>query len=403
MVLIYFLSFLIPFIFNYRKHGFNISTLLILVYLISSFSALLLVNIYPSDYNPSNITIIAVLSHLILLFLYLYPIVNVGNRLILENIVISKKIICQLSYFLIIVGFSGILVSYYGIVDVLSADNFEAARFDALNREDTSLYQYGLIGYLGTIGSMSPLFALFCSFYRLFCLNKKDLLFYLLFFSSFSGAFLNFSGAGRDGFVRWGMFFILCLVLFRKEFCFKKVPKLLLFLLFIILILIVILFIAITLARFGEGESSWKSILEYAGQSFYYYSDTFEGVGNENLFGFASIFPIIPGGMTPLDIARVNTYNFRLDVFPTFVGTFVLSIGYLNTLIMGLLFFLFYLYFNRIKFSKLSHIVSYLIFYQVTYIGIFYFVFAMLARQLSFIIIYLVSFRYYSIVHRSNR
>lgn len=79
MVLIYFLSFLIPFILNYQKHGFNVSTLLILVYLISSFSALLLVNIYPSEYNPSNVTIAAVLSHLILLFLYLYPLVSTKN------------------------------------------------------------------------------------------------------------------------------------------------------------------------------------------------------------------------------------------------------------------------------------------------------------------------------------
>jgi len=245
-----------------------------------------------------------------------------------------------------------IFISIEGIKNVFSADNFELARFEALDKEDTSLYRYGVVGYLATIGTMTPLFALFCSFYRLFVLKKEGMLFYLLFFSSFSGAFLNFTSAGRDGFVRWGLFLFFCIVFFRRHITFKLIPKLLLIILVLLLAIIGTIFIAITEDRFGEGNVMYLSLLEYIGQSFYHYSNTFHGTGNSCWFGFGSIFPFFPGGPNPLEIARMS-FPFRTDVFPTFVGTFVLCVGYFRAFLMGIFFFLITCIFIKRKFTNL--------------------------------------------------
>ena len=391
MSILYVIIFILLFYINIKKHGFNTASLLVFIYLVSSIFTQILTSTAPSEYNPNDITLDSVVAHVVLLFLFMSPIIHVGNKILISELIISDAIFSRFVFFVIVCGLSGIIVSYWGIIEVLSAPNFEAARFDALAREDTSYYSYGLIGYLATIGTMTPMFAIFCAFYRLFVHNKTGIILYLLILSSFSGAFLNFAGAGRDGFVRWALFMVFNIVLFKNQISLRKIPKILLLILIVFGSTIVTLFIAITIARFGEGDKGWMSVMEYIGQSFYHFSNTFHGVGNENHFGFNSIFPLFPGANDPLSIARISNFNFRTDVFPTFVGSFVLKVGYINTFALGVTFFIIYTYLSRYKRLKLYNIVAYMIFYQVAYIGIFYFVFAMLARQLSFLILYMLS------------
>lgn len=377
---------------NYQRKQFNISSLLIFIYFLSCCSTVVLCFIQPNLYDINDITVLASLSHILLLFLFIYPLVVVGNKINICEINIEKGNMNLFSIFVIIAGLLLMCLSISSIRDVLSADNFGIARQEALNREDNSYYRYGIIGYLATIGTMTPLFALFCAFYRLFIWKKAGVTFYFLFLTSLSGVFANLSGAGRDGVVRWMMFLVVCLILFKKEFRFKLIPKPLVGLLMIILVTVIILFSLITIARFGEGEDGLASLLEYIGQPFYHYSNTFNGIGNSYVLGFSAIFPIIPGGVDPLEIARMTSFSFRTDVFTTFVGTFVLDVGFICTFLMAVGFFIFYLGFNKGKVRYFHNIVSYLIFYQVAYIGVFYFVFAMLARQLSFVLLYILSF-----------
>lgn len=361
-----------------------------------------MMKISPQVYTSNNISYEAIFIHILLLYLFLFPIIRTGNKLNISNLEISDRIFLQVSIFLIICGGLGILLSIRDILTVLSYDTIEVARQTILADGGLGLYKYGILGYVGTIGMISPPFALFLAFYRLFIRKKPDFILYLLLFTSLSGICINLTIAGRDGIVRWIMFLISTFVIYKPYITLKLIPKFILLITIIVIIFIITIFAVVTISRFGEGESALLSLVSYFGQSFYYFSSLYDGVGNKSLFGFASIFPIIPGGKSSLEVAMLtNNFSFRTDVFSTFIGSFVLYVGVIRTFLLAVAFDILYLYFNTKCNNRLHSFFSFLIFFQVVYIGIFYFVFNMLAWQMSFIIIYL--FSKYRIAFKSHR
>ena len=392
-VILYIFFFGIWFLVNFKKHAFNSSTLLIGLYFASAIAQLILVLFHP-DYVANKVYFDATLYHLTISVLFMQPIVAYGNKLDVCKLCIPDYLFNRVSYSLIIIGSLTIILSISGIKNVLSFDTFEGARENAIWGEDnTSFYSYGLIGYIATIGMNTPMFAIFMAFYRLYKHKKDDLVFYLLFITSLSGAFMNLTIAGRDGLVRWIMFFICNIAIYREYFSFKKFPFILKILGIIMLVFVGAFFVLITFSRFGQGEDAVMSIIDYLGMSFYRFSEIYRGVGVDYLFGFQSIFPIIPGGMNSLDIAKLEL-NFSTSSFHTFMGSFVLYVGTFWTFVMAVIFNFLFKNSHKGKNFKLSNFFCFLIFFQIVYVGIFYFVYALLAWQCSFLIVYLLSKQY---------
>lgn len=400
-VLIYIFFFGEWFINNKRKYGLNSSTLLIGTYLASALALLfLIVKEYNNIYSFEKMDIIATLYHIIILWLFMRPIIDQGNLLDIDKLKIPKKQNTFISWTFVIIGLLTIILSIPGIISVLSFDTFEGARQEAIEGdEQKGFYSYGLIGYIATIGMITPMFAIFMAFYRLFCLRKADILFYLLILTSLSGAIMNLTIAGRDGIVRWIMFVVFNIALFKKQFSIKLIPKFLLIIFTIIVAFTLVFFALITFSRFGDGNDAIMSIIDYLGMSFFWFSDVFRGVGTDYLFGFNSIFPIIPGGMNSLDIAKLDL-DFSTMTFHTFAGSFVLYVGTIFTAIMAVVFYLLYKLNHSVIRNRINNYFAYMIFYQIEYIGVFYFVYALLAWQCSFVIIYLLSRRFYLINKR---
>lgn len=389
-VIIYILFWGIWLVENYKRYGLNSSSILIGLYFSSAIAQLILV-LYHPEYSERKLYIDATLYHLLTSILFMAPIISHGNKLQISNLYISPKLFRQVSYSLIVIGFLTIVLSISGIRNVLSFENFEGARQDAIwGDDDKSFYSYGLIGYIATIGMITPMFAIFMAFYRLFKEKNSDLIFYMLIITSLSGAFMNLTIAGRDGLVRWFMFVICNIAIYKSYFSIKSIPFILKVIFVIIVVFVFLFFLLITYSRFGKGEDAIMSIVDYLGMSFYRFSEIFHGVGTNYLFGFNSLFPIFPGGMNSLDIAKLNL-NFSTSSFHTFIGSFVLNVGTFWTIIMALFFNISYRLSHRIISYKLNNFFSYLIFYQIVYIGIFYFVYALLAWQCSFLIIYILS------------
>lgn len=389
-VTIYIIFWGVWFFINFKRHGFNSSSLLIGTYFASAISLLVLVLRHPV-YNANKIYLDATLYHLVLYLIFLTPIIKHGNKLNIDNLYIPEYLNKRVSYSLIIIGTLTIILSISGIKNILSFDSFEGARQNAIWGDDNkTFYSYGLVGYIATIGMNTPMFALFMAFYRLLKLNKSDIVFYLLFITSLSGAVMNLTVAGRDGIVRWIMFLICNIAIYRNYLSFKKIPFFLKITGLIMTIFISAFFILITFSRFGQGEDAILSIVDYLGMSSYWFSEVYSHVGTDYLFGFQTLFPFIPGGMNSLDIAKLDL-NFKTSSFHTFIGSFVLYIGTIWTFLLSLAFNFTYNYSHRSKHNNLSNYFCYLIFYQVVYIGVFYFVYALLAWQCSFLIIYLMS------------
>lgn len=395
-VILYILFFGTWFSFNKKRYGYNASTLLIGLYFISVIAHFYLDWVkYNNMYSFDKVYIDAVVYHIITLFLFMSPIVYHGNRFQLNKFQISERLFKQVSVILIAIGASTIILSIAGIKSVLSFDTFEGAREAAIWGDETKgFYSYGLIGYFATIGMITPIFAIFMSFYRLFIARKSDVFFYMLMLTSISGAVMNLTIAGRDGIMRWLLFLVFNVAFFKDYFSFKLIPKFFKVSFIALLSATVFFFVIITLSRFGEGSDSLLSIVDYLGMSTFWFSDVYRGVGTNYLFGFSSIFPFFPGGTNSLDIAKMNL-NFSTSSFHTFVGSFVLNVGTICTILMAIIFFIIYRM-SIIKVNnRLHNYFSYMIFYQIVYIGVFYFVYALLAWQCSFIIIYLLSRRVY--------
>lgn len=393
-VLLYLLFFASWFFYNKKKYGYNASSLLIGLYLASNLALFFLCSIGYNDYSFEKVYLDATIYHVITLWLFMMPVVRVGNKLDVRNLVISDNLLSQVSLTLIVIGCLTILLSIPGIKAVLSFDTFEGAREAAIwGDEFKGFYSYGLIGYVATIGMITPAFAIFVAFYRLFIQKKADSIFYLLMITSTSGGIMNLTIAGRDGLVRWFMFVILNIAIYRKQFNIKIIPNFIKVSFLALTFATIAFFIVITLSRFGE-ENAQLSIVDYLGMSSLWFSELYKGVGTDYLFGFSSIFPILPGGMNSLDIAKMNL-NFSTSSFHTFVGTFVLDVGTFFTFIMAILFNVIYSTVSRSRNCKLHNFFSFLIFYQIIYIGVFYFVYALLAWQCSFLIIYIISKKIY--------
>ncbi len=394
-VALYILFFGVWFLLNNKKHGFNSSSLLIFVYFISSCChfVLNLIN-YDNQYAFERVYLDAVIYHIFTTWIFISPIIIHGNRLDIESLKISEKRLNRISIAFILIGALTMILSIPGIISVLSFDSFEGARQDAIwGENDNSFYSYGLIGYIATIGMITPMFVLFLAFYRLFCLHKPDIVFYLLMLTSLSGTFMNLTIAGRDGLVRWFMFIIFNIIIFKKQFSLKLIPFFIKISFVIIFSISVFFFTIITFSRFGEGSDALLSIVDYLGMSEYWFSEVYKGVGAECLFGFSSIFPIIPDGANSLEIAKMSL-NFSTSSFHTFVGSFVLRVGTIWTIVMGGVFNLIYRHSHVKTNNYLHNFFCYMIFYQIVYIGIFYFVFALLAWQCSFLIIYVLSLKF---------
>lgn len=389
-VVIYILFWGIWFFVNSKKHGINSSSVLIGLYFASSICLLVLV-LYHPEYNSNKVYFGATIYHLMLYLLFLTPIVKHGNRLDVDKLHIPDLLFKRVSYALIIIGTLTIILSISGIKNVLSFDSFEGARQNAIWGDDNkTFYSYGLIGYVATIGMNTPMFAIFLAFYRLFKDRKTDIIFYLLIVTSLSGPFMNLTIAGRDGLVRWIMFLICNIAIYKKYISFKTIPFFLKLISLLVVGFICTFFILITYSRFGEGEDAFMSIVDYLGMSSYYFSEIYKHVGANYLFGFNTIFPIIPGGLNSLEIAKLGL-NFSTSAFHTFIGSFVLYVGTFWTFIMAVVFNLIYNYSHRLNRFRLSNYFSHLIFYQVVYVGVFYFVYALLAWQCSFLIVYMLS------------
>ena len=389
-VIIYLLFWGVWFFINLKKYGLNSSSLLIGLYLVSAICLMVLVLHHPG-YDANKLYLSATLYHLIIYLLFITPLVKHGNRLNVANLFIPDYLFKRVSYSLVIIGILTIALSIPGIKNILSFDSFEGARQDAIWGEgNKTFYSYGLIGYIATIGMNTPMFAIFMAFYRLFKERKADIVFYLLIFTSLSGPFMNLTIAGRDGLVRWLMFLICNIAIYRKYVSFKTIPFFLKLISLVVIGFICISFVIITFSRFGEGEDALMSVVEYIGMSSYFFSEIYKHVGTDYLFGFQSIFPVFPGGMNSLEIAKLGL-NFSTSAFHTFAGSFVLYVGTFWTFIMAIVFN--FLYNNSIGPNnfKLSNYFSYFIFYQVVYVGVFYFVYALLAWQCSFLIVYLLS------------
>lgn len=376
MLAIYFLFFSTWVYLNYKRHGFSPSTFLLGVFWLTSIASMTLVYGYQT-YIEERILWYAIIFHVICLFFFLYPVVKFGNLEINKFKMPPIKYIKILSWILIVFSISSIVVSTFKIQVAFSYDDLNEARALHNKGELNENADRNIFTYIGDIGQNLSIFPLFLSFYLFIFYPKLKLMTLLLFISSFAIVFNNLAIMGRDGIIRWFLFFIFVFSFFRKYISPKLKKQV--FLLFIIgAVPIITIFYKITQARFiNRDKDPFYYIVDYTGQPFIYFSYNFKNF-MEGTAGGRMNFPLLFPDSERASINNLNdrySADYNLNTFPTFVGSFYFDLGLIKTFILGVVFFLYFsYYFRRRKIYNFSQLIVFITLYHVFMLGVFYYV-----------------------------
>ena len=385
MIYIYIIYFGIWLLKIKNRYGYNVSFFLIAIYLFSFFCGLILFMFYPETIKyPERVTFLSVTSHIFLLTLFLYPITRFGNHLRIEKLYVNLARLNRYAWCVILVSMFSILASLPSLLMILSFKNLNDARAEAVHGEmsHSLVDQFGMLGYIFSLGSSISFIAIFLFFYYFFWIKKQGLLSAFLFISGLASVFSNLADAGRIGLVRWLFCMLFSFFLFKENVvsyvsCNKNNKKIFVFVLLVGILIYI--FSAITIDRFGESkEGILYSLFRYYGEQTYIYSYHFHRFADavENK-GILYLFPILSQVETnSLDLNKYISADYFLNTFGTFVGSFLSRVGIYNCLLLAIIsFFLLASVFNyklsrRLYFGKF---VAYLFIYEIFMMGVFYY------------------------------
>lgn len=366
----------------HRKAGVNISFYLIGVYLLSMICCEILFVVWPETIRyPQRVTFTSVTFHILLLVLVLLPLTRFGNTLSIDRVTINRRTLAIFSWAVVLPALGAIVVSLGDIGAVLGYTDMGDARSAFMEGDVSNLYieRFGFWGYVMSLGTATSFLAVVLGFYYLFVLKKRGLLTILLFVASFSLVINNLAIAGREGVVRWVLFFVFSCVLFRHHLSFKG-HKIFWFLVVGGASVIITAFLIISQDRFGhEGEGVIYSFFYYIGEQYYYFAyglDRFGATGMSD--SMLSPFQLFQEGKMEAYFLNEKYYaDYYLNTFPTFVGTFLIKMGAFKALVLCvILFVVLYLVFWKIPRGRsitFTKFVGYLMCYEIALAGVFYF------------------------------
>lgn len=359
-----------------KQRKFDIGCYLLLIYIICVTCFAVIYYFYSDIIQfPERINIESVFVHLLLLFLFLFPFVNFSKRLNFDSLPISDKGLIYFAWCLIVPSLLAIYVSAFDVVNIIAFGNYDLARTAYLTGDIDGGYitRFGFVGYFFSFGPQTCFLSVTMFFYFYFYKGYSKLGM-LLFISSLALVVQNLSIAGREGFVRWMLYFGFNFILFRNYVSYKE-HKVFWKIILVGIIVMFVVFRAISIDRFQDSSyGPLFSFLNYAGQPFYHFSYVYEAFGEKNTSGLLSIFSLIVGNETTSGISEVST-DFALNTFSTFVGGFIKRAGFSQTLIFGVFWFLFLsIVFNKKKKNSFTLTIAYITLYDVLLIGVLYFI-----------------------------
>lgn len=371
-IIIYFLFILFLF-YRYRKEH-TIRRWILFLYLFSASFSVLKLFVEPLHYSIDGR---AILYYLMTLFIVLFPIIRNGY---IDNKYYSfnKSFLDKLSVFLIIFGI--ISLSYY-LPKVFSLrtmlNNMSDVRLAYYNGEvdyvPSSILEI-LSNWVSYIQFISP----FLCFYYLLQNEKKRAL--LLFFVSLVPAVENLIIGEREACVIVLGNFVFSYIFYKDVIPKSYMEKIRIF--GIILVSPFILFIvAMTFARFANADGGvLSSLIVYIGDQPYNYSYQFSSINiaDQCLHG-KLCFPYFFAQKEQLT-GPLNDYinsPMYLNVFAGLPGSFLLDFGYYSIFVLVLfsMCFFFLTRYKRKQTQKLgfNHLFIFLIYYQIVFMGLFYF------------------------------
>lgn len=388
---------IIPFVFYIYKvdqlKALPIYKIILFWYLTGMCSAFYLWNYTDLFKDGFLLNPVAIIYQVVVIMILLYPVRDYERYLKPSTIeYISYKTLSIFLYALILISLISI-VSSISIINNLAHMNITDIRNDVMmGGEGRDIKQAGsVLSHISALASNYSFISLILSFYCMLKYPYKKRIINLLLVSSLSYLLFNLEIGGREAIVRYSFDLLFVYLIFRKDIAnywrhrFKVVM-----LSVIIFMLMVALYI--TISRF-DGRDTLYGTLGYLGQGFIFFSrffDYFGETGSESAIfnAFSSV------QVNPFNQNENISADFFLNVFTTFVGSFVKATGYKIALIhFAIIYFLIVLIKKMNRTSIFYYIYTFYIF-RFFIAGIFYWIdsFASRAKVYYILLILLIHF-----------
>lgn len=401
--------------FNFKKYRWNLPNMVLALYLSGSICCLCIALFYPLYIqHPDRITFASVMSHILFLFLFMYPLVRYGNELDIDDFHPDIPRLDFFSWCVAVPAVIAMLVSAVDVAQIFLYRDFLAARNAFEAGELSNLYpeRFGAAGYLMSLGPQVSFICavLFC--YYFFVLKRRGLITWLLLLGTLAIVTNNLAIAGREGIVRWFLFMAAGMIIVRKHLDISEHRRLIGF---VTLAggAILIFFIGITLDRFdvrykSKGYGPFFSLLRYGGEQFFLFSYGYQRFFENGYDTVGALFPSVTREVT--NMYRLNERvraDFFLNTFSTFVGSFMNRVGFFNTLALALggFFFFFMSFWKRLPGSliTLTRLVGYTYYYEFVLLGFFYYMHGGAFTQYSFILYLILAYCLSNFTLKSNK
>lgn len=372
---------IVCFVVTTRRASFIESEIgfLVSLYVLSACSSIIISFLgYKGAYPVSLLSILIIGCYFVV---YIYPMAYFSRTKV--EVVSSgglHALICVAAWILAMGGMFSIFQMLPYAIAMLSGD-IEVNRIKVVHVKGFRLEPSGLAGTFATAFAVFFGQAQLIAFYIKTSPKKvrfKNLLFWLLIFSSLSYVVLVLTFAGRDGVIYWLFSICFISVLFKRLTCFSFFKSYR----FAILALGLLLFIPFFMITASRFKGDWLySILSYFGQMPYNFSDLFliappPALGDLNFSVIKNVLFAVD-----YDVDYYNSIYFAHDavpwVFSYFFGSLVKDFGFLMTfgLIMTFSLMLLCIVFN-VKRTKVLYFDQLLLVYfyaQIGLMGLFYF------------------------------
>lgn len=401
----------LSFVLYQRHKQIDIATIVSLIFAVSGlFSVLIDINGYRSyDTYNYEISIVPAALYCILLTLCILPLAkcDIINRIQIKpvsNVKLLKLLsVVSIIWFLLTVYFSWdrfLFILMSGDMAEIRSDLYKGITEDSwmLSLPGPVRFTFSLLNLL--FGC--PWILLFLGFYSM--IGNRIPLFYSYCFliASLSGPYCGILGVDRSSSAYWIMSAVTLYILFRNQLP-SSTKKQLSVLGLVALVGVIAYLAAMTIARFGERDSSGGalgSLISYFGQSyinFCYFFDKYDlpyhhfGI----VFPFTSqyIFGVPSGGVT-IQEAMTWLSQKETGVFYTFIGHMIIGIGQFWAIIMTMAYSFFSFKtlgkINRKKEIDIMSLYLYFAFASVVLLGLFEHYYASPAKTFSLVVMYFV-------------
>ena len=324
----------------------------------------------------NRLSLPAILYHVTILMIMLYPLKRYEEKIYSATLPDIPYSYLWPFFYLAIAASAVVLITGLTTISQRSGLSVNEMRKAMVSGEGRVVQTGSLLAYFLEVARYYAIVVEFLFFYCICKFPKKKILILFLFLSSLCYPISSLQNAAREYVLRYIFYFFIMFILFKNQIENKWVSfiKIVFFLIFLSFLSI---FIYISISRFGYESGSntpfLESLLSYYGQQYIYFSGVFENFPN-GTDGGRLTFPFFVGdGEGGFQLSNRISSDAPLNVFSTYIGSFVFDLGIIKALIPVSIFTFIFFIICKINAGGIFFYIYIFLVYNFLFSGMFFY------------------------------